>query len=86
MNVGWGVRSPGMMQHFSIKSALSGGHAVPLPHQDGSGLEAVTVVALCREFVAAARHAGPPCLAQPVRSPWQTRLMANIMPADAALQ
>jgi hypothetical protein len=28
--------------------------AVPLPYQDGSGLEAMTVVALCRVFVSIA--------------------------------
>ena len=43
-----------MMQHFSIKSVLSGGLAVPLPYQDGSGLEAVAGIALCREFVSIA--------------------------------
>jgi hypothetical protein len=38
------------------------GLAVPLPHQDGPGLEAVTGegVALCREFVAIAGSPPPP--------------------------
>jgi hypothetical protein len=34
------------------------GPAVPLPHQDGSGLEAMTLVPLCREFVSIADWAG----------------------------
>src|SRR5215468_962805 len=58
-----------MMQYFSIKSVLSGGLAVPRPYQDGSGLEAMKVIALCREFVSVAgprRHLVKEALGVPV--------------------
>jgi hypothetical protein len=61
--------APGSARGARVQDHDALGLAIPLPYQDGSGLEAMTVVALCRAFVSIAgprRHLVKEALGVPV--------------------